>query len=842
MVGSPARGGGALRGQRFTLGWVAGAFAALLLLPDASFAQDPGSAIPEARPPIPLPEVSGRAEDTVRFLREVGVVAARDPEVSAITEELPESRADVRNAAEITEEELLEDPGLDLLSDLQLGWEVRLDALEGWQATLVERAASLEQQGNQLEERLELWGRTRSSARSQGAPPPILERIDATTTSLRQTQDAVRERLAILLTLQDQVGQQLALAVRQLEAVEDARLALRGRIFDRDQPPLWRALGAEGEREPWWPAVRLSLQHDLDELQRFATARRNELLLAGLFFGVTALFALSGRRRARRWVEDDPRRLSFELFLRHPLASALLLTLIVTPSAFTRAPAIVTDVGLLAALFPALVILRELLPGELRGTTYALAGLYVADRLRDVVATLPLVADRLRDVVATLPLVERVVMASESIAVVVLVLWLARPARLAAFERASTIARLLRVATRMLLAGFVVSLGANLIGFVALARALVEGLLGSTYVAVVLYGVSRVLVMIVAILVRGSLARRLRVVRAHGRMLERRSRRAISWLATAAWAWVSLGLFEIRDTVVGGVSAWLAEPIELGAATISLGNAAAFLLALLVTVLFSRGLRFLLREEVYPRAGVQRGASHALSATIHYVILFLGFLLALSVAGVDLGRLTLLAGALGVGVGFGLQNIVNNFVSGLILLFERPVKVGDTVEVGALLGDVTRIGIRSSTVRTFDGAEVIVPNANLVSDQVINWTLSDRQRRVDVAVGVAYGTDPEVVLDLLRGVAAAHPEVLAEPAPVALFRGFGDSSLDFLLRVWVASFEHWFVVQSDLCVAVNAALARANIEIPFPQRDLHLRSVDTPAREALTDLRPPSSD
>jgi hypothetical protein len=263
-------------------------------------AQDPGSATPEARPAIPLPEVSGRAEDTVRFLREVGVVAARDPEVSAITEELPESRADVRNAAEITEEELLEDPGLDLLSDLRLGWEVRLDALEDWHATLVDRAASLEQQGTQLEERLELWARTRSSARSQGAPPPILERIDATTTSLRQTQDAVRERLAILLTLQDQVGQQRTLAVRQLEAVEDARLALRGRIFDRDHPPLWRALGAEAELEPWWPAVRASLQHDLDELARFAQDRRIELLLAGLFFGITALLALSGRRRSQR--------------------------------------------------------------------------------------------------------------------------------------------------------------------------------------------------------------------------------------------------------------------------------------------------------------------------------------------------------------------------------------------------------------------------------------------------------------------------------------------------------------------------------------------------------------
>jgi small-conductance mechanosensitive channel len=757
----------------------------------------------------------------------VSLVAARDPEVAAITEELPESRYDIHNAADITEEELLADPGRDLLSDLRVGWEVRLDALDDWNKTLADRAARLESQGQDLEERVELWKSTRASARSQGAPPPVLERVDATTASLRSTRDAVRERLAVLLTLQDQVGQQRAIAIDQLEAVEVARLALRGRIFEQSAPPLWRDLDAEVAREPWRPAVRASLAHDVAELQRFASARRSELLLAGLFLGVVALLAFSGRRRSRRWAEDDPRRLSFALFLRHPLASALLLTLIVTPTAFTRAPGVVIDLVFLAALFPALVILRELLPAELRGATYALAGLYVVDRLRDVVASLPLV--------------ERVMLVGEAILVLLLVLWLGRPARLAALQGASTLARALRLATRGLMAGFALSAAANLLGFVVLARALLEGLLGSTYVAVVLYGVSRVLVMIVAILLRGSPARRLRMARVHRRLLERRARRTISLLAAVLWVWITLGLFEVRDVVVGSVGGWLAAPLELGAVSLSLGGAMAFLLALLVAVAVSRGLRFVLQEEVYPRAGVQRGASHALSATLHYVVLMLGFLLALGVAGVDLGNVTLLAGALGVGVGFGLQNIVNNFVSGLILLFERPVKVGDTVEVGALLGDVTRIGIRSSTVRTFDGAEVIVPNANLVSDQVINWTLSDRHRRVNVDVGVRYGTDPERVLEILRRVAAAHSQVLSSPEPAALFQGFGNSSLDFQLRVWVGAFDQWFAVASDLRVAVNAALAEAGIEIPFPQRDLHLRSVDPKAGAALAGGGPGST-
>jgi small-conductance mechanosensitive channel len=161
--------------------------------------------------------------------------------------------------------------------------------------------------------------------------------------------------------------------------------------------------------------------------------------------------------------------------------------------------------------------------------------------------------------------------------------------------------------------------------------------------------------------------------------------------------------------------------------------------------------------------------------------------------------------------------------------------VGDTVEVGSLVGEVRRIGIRASTVRTWQGAEVIVPNANLISEQVVNWTLSDRNRRVEITVGVAYGTDPERVLELLRAAAVDVPDVLANPAPLALFAGFGESSLDFELRVWTGNAEQVARVRSDVAIAVHAGLRDARIAIPFPQRDLHL--VTTPEPAAAADAR-----
>jgi small-conductance mechanosensitive channel len=231
--------------------------------------------------------------------------------------------------------------------------------------------------------------------------------------------------------------------------------------------------------------------------------------------------------------------------------------------------------------------------------------------------------------------------------------------------------------------------------------------------------------------------------------------------------------------------------------------------------------------EILPRFKLKRGASNAVSTVVQWSILGAGLVTAASALGLQGGQLAIVFGALSVGIGFGLQNVVSNFVSGLILIFEQPVKVGDKVEITSLVltGEVRRIGIRASVVRTFDGAEVIVPNSNLISSEVVNWTLSDQKRRVRVEVGVAYGTDPHRVIEVLKTAAREHPEVLRYPEPQVIFLEFGPSSLNFRLLFWTATFDDFFRVRSEMTVAVNDALKEAAITIPFPQRDLHVKGL-----------------
>ena len=298
------------------------------------------------------------------------------------------------------------------------------------------------------------------------------------------------------------------------------------------------------------------------------------------------------------------------------------------------------------------------------------------------------------------------------------------------------------------------------------------------------------------------------------------------------WAYLELGRAQLWEPLSTSVGTALSTPLGFGTAHFTLGAILAFVLTLWLSWLTARFVGALLDEEVFPRLRMAPGVPFALSRFAHYGVLLLGFMIAMGTLGFSLDRVTLLLSALGVGIGFGLQTVVNNFVSGVILLFERPVRVGDRVQLAELLGEVTHIGIRASRIRTFDGSDVIVPNGDLLASQLINWTLSDAKRRIILPVGVAYGTDPERVLEILEHVARGNAEVLDDPAPEILFRNFGDSSLDFELRAWTESARGWNPVRSDLAVAITRALAEAGITIPFPQRDLHLRNLDQ-VREAL---------
>lgn len=281
---------------------------------------------------------------------------------------------------------------------------------------------------------------------------------------------------------------------------------------------------------------------------------------------------------------------------------------------------------------------------------------------------------------------------------------------------------------------------------------------------------------------------------------------------------------------------WQQPLFTLGDTPFRVSQLLALLLAVSLILVIERLVRRSVLSRVLARTSLQPSLQYAIARMLGYVFVTLGIFVALQTAGINLTSLTVFAGAIGVGVGFGLQNIVSNFISGLIILAERPIAIGDFVEVGGVGGRVREINLRSTTVVTNDNIDIIVPNSEFITSTVTNYSHGEPRVRVRLPVGIAYGSDVDAFRRAMLEVAAASPIVLAQPPPDVFFVGFGDSALEFEVAVWAGDTSYQPLrLRSALYYAIEAKLREAGIEIPFPQRDLHVRTQTRPLEVTLLD-------
>lgn len=598
-----------------------------------------------------------------------------------------------------------------------------------------------------------------------------------------------------VLGLQTRLTEQDGRAIHTLNSIERAREAFIHRLLVRDGEPIWSGKLWSESAQTLGTQSYQSFSRQVQALQGYLERKGNRLLLqAGLFLAI--LFGLVRAGRALRSLGGEEASHAARVF-DSPLATALVLALLASSWIYPEAPRLFTAITGAAAMIPAIVVVRKLIDRRLFPVLNALVIFYFVDQLRVVAASQALLS--------------RLLLMAEMVGGAIFVAGLLGPGRFGTAPADDRFWRVIGKACWVALGWFAVTFLADALGYVTLSKLLGHALLQSAYMALILYALARITDGLCLSAFSVPPLSRLGLVQRHKNLLRHRTGQIVTWAAMLFWIIYVLEALSLRAPMFADLRNVFAASWTAGSFTISPGDIVLFGLTVWASFLISRFLRFVLEEEVYARVNLAPGLYYSISKMVNYAVLVVGFLIGLAVLKFDLTKLTILVGAFGVGLGFGLQNIINNFVSGLILLFERPIKVGDVIQLGGNEGVVKHIGIRASVVRTANGSEVIVPNGSLISDTVTNWTFSDRLRRLDLTVTVAGAADARQVMEWLSSAALAQPRVLKDPPPKALLGSFSGDSLGFELRVWIDQAEDWSQVKSELSLAIRATLAEHNI-------------------------------
>ncbi len=792
----------------------------MLMLMHAALAQIPGlptkpeeaAAKPAEVKAFPIAEIPQRADEDAAFVQDVieRSAGASAGKTAGLADELEVLKRNVVVLEAKIQGERLAALPLASLETLDRYLRFLDRELRTLQAELQQGVRPTTEAAAEIVRRRKLWLDTREAI-ADDQLPTLTQRIDGLLKEFGQAEKALAAPMAQQLTLSRDAAATLSRTGKAMGAVRAQIAGIDRKLWQRDTVGLSSALAQADLPQKFSLGtladdLRAEVEF-MDEFDRsFGGINTSALWLALLslpvFVGVSW--------RARKTIAANPALTRHPLALMRPVSAWLLLCLATLVLINFLGPTTMLKALLALAWAPIMRLQPKGMRSLLGGWVY-LSGVFLLLHL-------------FGQLIGGLTLLYRLVVLLNGLLMLVALcglLWRLRRTAAAPRSRLQRTVHLLAVAGSTAIAVAVV---ANLAGNISLAAMMTDGTLISGYIGLFLLAAGSVVRSWAAFVSRPVAAKLIAQADHAGGLMQVLSR-LFDFGLMLAWLYGTLDAFRILRPLQAWLAAAFAWKLEFGNIAITVGGTVLFVVSVFLSFWVAKTVRGILAEDVLPRLSLPRGVANSASTMTYYLLLMLGLVVALAAAGFEVSQLAIVLGALSLGVGLGLQAVVNNFVSGLILMFERPIQPGDTVELAGTVGTVRDIGMRSTTFTTFEGADVVVPNGMLLSEKLINWTLSSNTRRVDIPVGVAYGSDPEQVRALLLEVAQRTERVVAQPPPVVLFTGFGASSLDFSVRAW-ARFDDSAGVRSALGLAIHAALADAGIEIPFPQQELRLKSVD----------------
>jgi len=752
-------------------------------------------------------DIPSRADADEKFLQGVQRRIQMADKVRRIEQELSRQAQALDRLDALTDRNDLAQLSVQRLESLERHWQLKERALAQTRAELTRLTNAASEDAAELAARRAAW---QATSAQPYLSPALVERSNEMVAQIDRAQNALADPLSQLLDLGRKSNALATQVQRGVAVVADQVAEQDRRLVTMDTPPLWQAIREADAQQPVTVGLRRSLEIETAFARDYDAAHARLLPAMGIASALLLPLVFWFKRRARKLVAAGQLGESALQALSRPWAAWLLLVAAIAVAYGLQGPHLRQQLVMLLAWIPVLGLLQRRMLSIVGPWAYLSAIFYFLNGVVSLLIGNPL-------------LYRLLLLAVNLLMLLTLALNLLRARRggePGEYRFQSGSWHLVAWAACIVLAVAALS---NLLGNISLSAMLVSATLDSSYAALAIYAGAKVIVALAQVLLAGPTAARL--VERYSSSLAPAVVTLGRVLLAAAWLLFTLQSFRIYRPVSSFAVTVLTYKFQIGELSLSLGSLVSFALATMVAFWVAKTIRQVLAEDILPGLALPRGVGNSVSSLSYYVVLFLGLLAALAAAGFQVGQLTLVFGALGVGIGFGLQDVVRNFVAGLILMFERPLQRGDTVEVAGVLGQVREIGLRATIVTTFDGADVVVPNGMLLADKLMNWTLNGTRRRFDLNISTHYSADPQRTMDLLVEIARSCSHVAATPAPACIMTGLAPGELQFNVRAWTKEFGDWVQARTELAMKIRNGLAEAGIEVPRPQRELVVRGL-----------------
>ena len=706
-------------------------------------------------------------------------------------------------------------PNRQKINNLIRKWEGYYDHLGRWESTIneyEERNIIVQEIVSFKEER---WTLTYKNAVKEKLPLEVLTSVRLVRNDYRKINKQITKENNDFLVLESKINKHKLIVNKVIDDLNRLKNSEVYDLFYLRHEPLWRASFKSTDKDKGEKDEVESISDNILGISKYVQSSEHSIYLYVLFMGLMVFLIIMLKRTFEKYPfneEDGDLQNSKDVILNHSIISLVFIGLVVAKLFFANTPMLFGNIVVLMILIMSIPLVQPYMYKRFKNIVFFIVLFYVLDTSKTYMWFSSAQY--------------RLYLLFEALLVVGVLIGFTRPYLKTRKMKIGNFGLLLIRLTPVIYSLLFISIVSNILGYTNLTDLTLKVSTQSGVFTLVFYGILMISGGVSTGLIHWHFNTKTTFNADKKFALELKLLRIIRVLAFVAWFLFFLGMIDLLAPITQFFSDVLSEPYKFGSITFTLGDVLRFIVILIVSFVSTSVVSFLFDsgEVSFKLIKVPKGVPAAISLVIRYFIIGFGIVLALSSLGIDLGKFNLMAGALGLGIGFGLQTVISNFVSGLILVFERPIHVGDTVEVNNLLGTVHRIGVRSSSIITFDGAEVVVPNNNLIANDLINWTLSDSIKRVEILIGTTYGSDPNQILKILMEAAMSSKDTLKNPSPQALFSEFGDSSLNFKLRFWV-HYEVGLQAKSDVSIEVYNKFDEHGIEIPFPQRDLHIKNM-----------------